>query len=86
VPQPGTVYGTVTYCAAACFAAAGATVTGDGVTGTTNANGGYVLAGVGPGKISVTVTYQVPGAAPSTRTLTVDVPPGQRVQLNFTLP
>lgn len=86
MPQPGTVYGTVTYCIAACSAVSGATVTGDGVTTKTNANGGYVLAGVGPGPISVTVTYTVPGAAPASDTQQVTVPAGGRVQLNFSLP
>ena len=86
VPQPGTVFGTVTYCGTSCFAVSGASVSGDGVTAVTNANGGYTLPGVGPGTIAVTVTFVPPGAGSSSDTQQVAVPAGGRVQLNFTLP
>lgn len=84
--QPGTVFGTVNYCGAACFAASGAAVTGDGVSTKTGANGGYTLPGVGPGTITVTVTYTTPTGGAATKSQRVSVPAGGRVQLDFTLP
>ena len=86
VPQPGTVFGNVSYCGSACFAADGATVSGGGVSTTTDAKGSYVLAGVGPGAVTVSVFYTLPGAGATSKSQTVTVPAGGRIQLNFTLP
>jgi N-acetylneuraminic acid mutarotase len=83
VPQPGTVIGTIEYCPngpASCSPASRATVSGDGVTTTANADGNFTLRGVGPGTITVTITYRV------SKTISVDVPSGGTVELEVTLP
>jgi hypothetical protein len=61
-------------------------VTGGNAKATVNANGGYTLTPVGPGPITVTVTYTPPRGQPVSKSATVTVPAGGRVQLNFTLP
>jgi hypothetical protein len=86
VPQPGTITGFVDYCSTSCFPAAGASVSGGGKATTVNANGGYTLSGVGPGRVTVTVTYQIPGGPTSSKSQTASVPAGGSVDLDFTLP
>jgi hypothetical protein len=84
VPQPGTITGSVNYCSTSCFPASGASVSGGGKSTTVNANGGYTLSGVGPGRVTVTVTYQIPGGATSSKSQTASVPAGGSADLDFT--